>query len=195
MVMPTQRTATHTETMAVVGQILHLIDTGRLDEAEALMTAAQFHTSPAPQALYMQAMIAYGRGDHRLAKVKFNRAVKAAPGRTLPLIGLGNACLALGEADGALKAYRAALAIEPENSAIFNNIGTAERAAGRLDAAEAALKRALELHPENAAAMLNLAETRLARGDSVGALALLEPLGDAPVAEALRARIAGTATA
>lgn len=175
--------------MNIFAELLALIDRNELDAAEALMRRAGLDTSTAPQALYVQGLVAYGRGDRRLAKVKFSRAAKAAPEFALPLIALGNACLALGEHDGALKAYRAALALEPDNAAILGNIGATENALGQLEAAEATLRRALELEPGNPAALANLAQVQRRRGDFAAALATVDAMGDDPNAADLRAVI------
>lgn len=172
--------------MNVFAHLLTLIDRNDLDGAEALMQRAGLDTDTQPQALYVQGLVAYGRGDKRLAKVKFARAAKAAPGFAPPLIALGNAALALGEHDAALKAYTSALALEPNNAAILSNIGAVENALGNLEAAEATLKRALELAPENAATKLNMAQVLRRRGDRAGALAVLADMGDEPTATELR---------
>jgi cytochrome c-type biogenesis protein CcmH/NrfG len=175
--------------MTILDELFALIDRNDLDGAEALMQRAGLATSTASQALYLQGLIAYGRGDRRLAKVKFSRSAKAAPGFAAPLIALGNACLALREADAALKAYHSALALEPDNVAILGNIGAAENVLGQFEAAEATLKRALELVPGNPAALGNLAEAQRRRGDFAAALATVAAMGDDPSAAELRTAI------
>lgn len=172
--------------MNVFAQLLTLIDQNDLDGAEALMRQTRLDSDTQPQALYVQGLVAYARDDKRLAKVKFARAAKAAPGFAPPLIALGNAALALGEHDAALRAYKSALALEPNNAAILSNIGAVENALGSLEAAEATLKRALELAPDNAATKLNLAQVLRRRGDGPAALAVLAEMGDTPAAAELR---------
>jgi tetratricopeptide (TPR) repeat protein len=159
-------------------EILARIDRRELAAAADLMRRTGLDTAAAPQALYLQGVMAYAQGDARGAKVKFARAAKGTPQSSLPLIGLGNACLGLDDPAGALKAYRAALALEPENPAILNNIGSTETTLGHLDAAEAALTKALAIAPTNPAALKNLARVKRRRDDHAAADALIELLGD-----------------
>lgn len=161
-------------------EILARIDRRELAAAADLMRRAGLDTATAPQALYVQGVMAYAQGDARGAKVKFARAAKGTPPISLPLIGLGNACLALEDPAGALKAYRAALALEPESPAILNNIGSTEATLGNLDAAETALTKALAIAPTNPAALKNLALVKRRREDHAAADALIERLGDSP---------------
>lgn len=173
----------------VFAQILTLIDRQELDAAEALMAQTGLDRDTAPQALYVQGLVAYARGDHRGAKVKFSRAAKAAPGFTPPLIALGNAALALGEHEPALKAYKAALALEPQNPAILGNIGAVESVMGDFDAAEATLTKALALAPNNPPVLANLAQIHRQRGDFAKALTCVELMGEDPNAATLKASI------
>jgi hypothetical protein len=72
---------------------------------------------------------------------------------------------ARGEQALAERAYREALALNPEYAEAHNNLGLALELQGRLDDALAHFDRALELAPEFASAHANRAQLRLLQGD------------------------------
>ncbi len=72
-----------------------------------------------------------------------------------------------------------AVGLVPTNGAYRMTLGRAYLANGRFTAAETSFSDALALEPGNAKAALNVALMKIARGDSTGALALLETHRDA----------------
>jgi Flp pilus assembly protein TadD len=69
---------------------------------------------------------------------------------------LGNALLDAKKWEEAAGCYRAALAVRPETSAVYNNLGHALHSMGQLDEAIAVYRKAIEIDPKNLKAHLNL---------------------------------------
>jgi tetratricopeptide (TPR) repeat protein len=67
-------------------------------------------------------------------------------------------------AEEAIGYFRAALAVRPDTSAVYNNFGNALRAAGRADEAIEAYQRALDLDPQYAKAHSNLGTALFDKG-------------------------------
>jgi hypothetical protein len=83
---------------------------------------------------------------------------------------LGETLAGEGRWDEASTAFRAALAIAPDDALLHNNLGFVLFQGGQADAAIAALERALELDPDHLPAHSSLAFARLGKGDQVGAI-------------------------
>jgi tetratricopeptide (TPR) repeat protein len=78
--------------------------------------------------------------------------------------GLGGALADAKKPDEAIGYYRAALALRPQTSAVYNNLGLALQAKGRLDEAIAAFQQAIALDPKLAPAHNNLGIALRAKG-------------------------------
>jgi eukaryotic-like serine/threonine-protein kinase len=76
-----------------------------------------------------------------------------------------------GRPDEAVLYYRAALAIRPQNVAVYANLGAALAETGRLSEAIAAYRKAIELKPDDAGAHNGLGRALHANGDLDGAVA------------------------
>ena len=97
-----------------------------------------------------------------------------------------------GEPEAALFAFRRAAALDEDWSAPTCNLGAAFEAIGRLDRARSAYEQALSIDSDSATARFNLARLLHERGDSRGALAVLDgSAGEPETAEvvALRAEL------
>jgi tetratricopeptide (TPR) repeat protein/tRNA A-37 threonylcarbamoyl transferase component Bud32 len=84
---------------------------------------------------------------------------------------LGTALQLRKQAGEAVGYYRAALALRPNASAVYNNLGIALEAKGALDRAIACWKKALALDPKHAGAHTNLGAALYVKGDRDGAIA------------------------
>ncbi len=85
------------------------------------------------------------------------------------LLGRGDECLARGDLQGAIEAYRAAHAREPANADACNRLGLALQRGGRLAEAAAAFRAALALVPAETALRNNLGTVLRLAGDIDGA--------------------------
>ena len=90
--------------------------------------------------------------------------------------GLGLARLQLGRTDGALRALRRAVALDPQIAVARANLGAALVAAGDLDAARAQFEAALRIDPDERSALGNLGLVLAQQGDVAGARARFERL-------------------
>jgi superkiller protein 3 len=84
---------------------------------------------------------------------------------------LGNALWEAKQEGAAIGYYRAALALRPNNSVVYNNLGIALYNNGELDGAIACLHKALAMDPKYAYAHINLGLALDAKGDLDGAIA------------------------
>ena len=89
-------------------------------------------------------------------------------------INRGTRALALGDASGAEREFRAALGYEPDNVAARVNLGYALARQGQGQAAMAAFLRALELDPEDAMANFNVGSLLTSAGRNEAALTYFE---------------------
>jgi eukaryotic-like serine/threonine-protein kinase len=80
----------------------------------------------------------------------------------------------LGRFDDAISFYRQAVARDPLNATLYNNLGLALYYAGRLAEAEEQLRKLLELRPGIAAGQAHLSKVLIARGQPDAALRAIE---------------------
>jgi tetratricopeptide (TPR) repeat protein len=133
-------------------------------------------------ALAAAAWVALGAATHRRNAVWETRlafwtdAAETSPGKARVHLGLGAALAARGDLDGALAAYRRALARSGENrvyqARILQNTGGVLARARRLDDAAEAYAEALERDPGSAEALAGLAIVEARRGRVARAEAL-----------------------
>ena len=77
-------------------------------------------------AVYLQAVAAFETtGQHEIARLGYQAALKRSPEQPLALFGLANSLLAEGDAEQAAMVYRRLLAIEPDHAAAVNNLAEA----------------------------------------------------------------------
>jgi Flp pilus assembly protein TadD len=89
-------------------------------------------------------------------------------------MNIGYACLKTGKFDSAEKAYRAALALDPDSPAVIYNLAIALKMEDRLEASQVELRRAINLKPDFAEAYYSLGIITLKQsGDLEGAMAAL----------------------
>jgi Tfp pilus assembly protein PilF len=98
------------------------------------------------------------------------RAQQEHPSEYWLTFDLANALNARNRWDEAIGYFRAALAVRPKSSAVYNNLGTALRAKGDLDGAIAHYQKALALNPQLASAHFNLGLAVSHKGDLDGAI-------------------------
>lgn len=84
-------------------------------------------------------------------------------------LDLGLACEMLDDRESAERAYRSALAANPQFTEALNNLGTLLRDTDRLDAGIAMLRQAIEIRPAFASAHLNLGLALEDSGDDAAA--------------------------
>ncbi len=159
MTQPTRmkaRSAEGAEAMILARGLTHL-QRGQLDQAESAFRALLDEQPDHPDALHGLALVAYQAQNHdwayRLASQAVSRSRKRVAGyyRTL-----GRACRALGKPDEAIRAYRAALAIEPALADVHVSIGIVLREQGEVRAAIGAYRKALSQQPALFEAYVNL---------------------------------------
>jgi len=84
------------------------------------------------------------------ARRGYASALRRWPDNLLALGGLGNTAYALGDYAASESAFRAALALAPDEAALWNNLAYALARQGQRQASLAAVEQALALDPENA---------------------------------------------
>jgi protein O-GlcNAc transferase len=104
----------------------------------------------------------------------YRKAVAASPRYAKAQLNLGIGLDALGDADGAVAAFEASLAIEPDNPFANYNFGNLLFRRGELDLAEERLRRALRAKPEFPEAQVALSNVQTSRGDLATAAGALE---------------------
>jgi len=83
-------------------------------------------------------------------------ASSKGPNLVRPYLRLGMLARQKGDLHNALKYYRKAIKIDPNNAAAFNNIATVYRMTGRFEDAEEALRSSLLIRPSYTEALMNL---------------------------------------
>ncbi len=156
-----------------------LIGEGRMDEAQAAIDRVLRDDSPEAH-VFLAAM--YMRDeDCKKALPEIRQALAANP--KLPLVNyLSGKCLASSEPSdwaGAMDAYRAELAVDPNHFEANLLLGDTLREGGRHDEALPFLERARRLRPDDLAARFSLAAAYVAKERTQEALPLLEQVAAA----------------
>lgn len=108
------------------------------------------------------------------AEAALRRALEADAADDADVHQLRGLCLfRLGDAAGAVEAYRRSLAIAPDLAAALNGLGVALQALGDLGAASEALRAAARRWPEDSDILANLGTVLVARGEVDDGIALL----------------------
>ena len=137
---------------------------GRLDAAEAALTAARSSHPDHPDVLHLLGVLALRRGDPgraaELIATAVGRAEALGQRRAEFHLNLGSALRALGRSADALVAYRQAVRAAPMMPEAHNNLGVALQAVGDLEGAARSLRSALALRRHDVDARYNLANVR-----------------------------------
>lgn len=135
---------------------------GRLDRAEMLYRQILRVAPDHADTLYLLGTLYHQQGHHRQAVEHLQPALRhfqrsATPALAAVGFNLGNACFELGRHADAAAAYRAALAVAPDDPELLNNLGNALSADGRHDQAVACYRRGVALQPRHTGMWRNLA--------------------------------------
>jgi apolipoprotein N-acyltransferase len=126
----------------------------------------------APEARAYRAYFLERCGDTALAIGEYQTALKSAPSaRTFAL--LGNLRARIGDAPGALEAYRSAHDLVPDDPVVLLLIARTEWELGDSSAARGAVARVLAIEPERPQALALLAKLAIAEGREAEAIAAL----------------------
>ena len=121
---------------------------------------------------YESAKLWLAWNDLPRARDGFRRAGELMPGFVAAFTNLGATLGELDDPAGALAAFEHALAFDPDNHPLLNNIGVVSRELGRLDRSEAALRRVVQIAPGFVFGHYNLGHTLFLAGrydDALGA--------------------------
>jgi arylsulfatase A-like enzyme/tetratricopeptide (TPR) repeat protein len=119
-----EREPSGAEALVGLGQALMLL--GRLEEAARPLGRVRPET---PESAFVTGQLRLRQGDRPAACAAFARALAAGPGSVNLLLGLGRHLGACGDGAGASRAYRKALALEPDHPESLNALARLE--AGR----------------------------------------------------------------
>lgn len=105
--------------------------------------------SAAPEAM-VQALVSFEKtADPAAAKLAYGAAAKRWPDNLVILTGLGNSAYITGDINGAVTAFRAAIAAHPDSAAAYNNLANVLLLQGDQLAAREAAEKALQLAGED----------------------------------------------
>ncbi len=116
-----------------------------------------------PQVLIEEGKTALKAGDTQTAIARLEAATKADPNSAEAFFLLGNAYYKT-QPGKAIKAYKKALDLSPDNPDYLTNLGVAYYVAGQLDNSEKTLRKAVEKAPDDPTANYLLGVTLLQKG-------------------------------
>ncbi len=137
---------------------------GRLDQAEAAVTAVLQAAPDYPPALRIRGLILSGKGATEQAIACLERAVTLLPGIAEWYDNLGALHGLAGHNAEAETACREALRLDPRNVSAWNNLGMALRSLHRMEEAEEAHRSGLAADPTHRDSHLNLGTVLLGIG-------------------------------
>ncbi len=135
---------------------LHLHQSGRLAEAEALYWQILAAEPRHADALHCLGVIAHQAGRNDAAVELLRQAIAVAPDSPACHSNLGEVYRMLGRLDEAEAAYRRAIELQPAFPDAYCNLAIVLTGKGRFDEAILACRRAIELRPNYAEAHSNL---------------------------------------
>jgi Tfp pilus assembly protein PilF len=146
-----------------------LLDTGRADEAVALLNEA-IALYPA----YAEAMLAIGDAYRQLQRpdeaiTAFRRALAVRPNMFQAYVGLGTLYVQRGDHHRALEQLQLALQQQPDQPQVLRNVGLLQLATGSASDALATFRRLCALSPDDPEPRLQLALAALKAGDQTTA--------------------------
>lgn len=139
-------------------------EAGRLIEADAVCKKILQLAPELPDALHLQAMIAYQVGMHDVATVLLQHVVERAPDYADAHHNLGVVLMAQGQAAEAASSYQKAIALQPGHASAHFNLGNAFKEQGKLAEAIASYQKATVLTPDRAPLHNNLADAFQSQG-------------------------------
>ncbi|WP_281299695.1 MULTISPECIES: tetratricopeptide repeat protein [unclassified Iodidimonas] len=140
-------TASHTAFSQSLQTALSMAQSGRLGEAEALLSRLLEQWPDQPDALQLMGLVKRGQGDQIAAIEFFQRSLAMNPAQPHVLNNLGNALLASARRDEAVAAYRRAIALNADYADARLNLGRLLLDDGHLDEARHVLEQATKLAP------------------------------------------------
>ena len=139
---------------AQMQQLIRLLDSGYLQEAEAL---ARDLTAGHPNYGYGWKILALAiRQQGREAVAEFGKAAQLLPKDHESQLNLGNALMESGQPHEALRSYQRALKLKPNNAQAHCGLGNAHMAVGAFAESVLCQRRALKLDPDSFRAHYNL---------------------------------------
>lgn len=139
-------------------------EAGRLVEADATCKQILERAPDHPDALHLQAMIAYQVGMHDVATLLLRHVVDIAPDYADAHHNLGVVMMAQGQAAEAATSYTNAIALQPRHPSAHFNLGNALKEQGKLAEAIVSYQKAAVLTPDRAPLHNNLADALQSEG-------------------------------
>ena len=137
-----ERAPAQAEALVGLGQTLLLL--GRLDEAARSLGRVRPETT---ESAFVTGQLQLRQGDRPAACAAFARALAAGPGNLNLLLGLGRYLGECGDGEGASRAYRKALVLEPDHPQSLYQLALLEAARGRRDPARELFRTFLRVAP------------------------------------------------
>jgi len=151
-----------------------LLREGKLDEAEAAFNAFVEKRPGIPEAHYNLGIIHTRRKDYPGAQAEYQKAVDLKPDYVEAWTGLARAYEDGGDKAKALEVLKDAESQNADSASVQFSFGVYYLKAQQLDEAEAAFKKAQALDSSNPEVLFHLATISLNKGDTAGAVTLLE---------------------
>jgi serine/threonine protein kinase/Flp pilus assembly protein TadD len=143
-----------------------LAEFDRHDEARALEARAeQLRTEPPSEDdLEEEGWLAFDRGDYQEAIELFAELIRRRPASTAALGFLARSYEGLGDDEAAIREYRVAAALNPNEPFNYHDLGRLLTSRGSLDEGASYFERVLELDPDYPLAYQGLSDNSLQKG-------------------------------
>jgi tetratricopeptide (TPR) repeat protein len=151
-----------------------LLREGKLDESEAAFKALLEKRPGIPEAHYNLGVIQSRRKDFPAAQAEYQQAVDLKPDYIEAWTALARAYEDGGDKAKALETLKEAESQNADSASVHFSFGVYYLKAQQFDEAEAAFKKAQALDPSNVEVLFHLATISLNKGDTAGAVTLLE---------------------
>ncbi|HSD40734.1 MAG TPA: tetratricopeptide repeat protein [Burkholderiales bacterium] len=148
-----------------------MVQTGRTQEGLAALAQSMRALGRQARFRHNYALMLAQAGDPATAERELEEAIALEPGNVTSHNYLGIVRQKLGRLEDAAAAYRAALAIAPDDPLVASNYGNCLLAKGEVEAAIDLLRRSVGREPRNPVAHNNLGSALNAAGDVRGAIA------------------------
>ena len=155
-------------------RIMQALRTGNLGKVHELLARARQLAADDVDVLRLSAQVSGQLGRFDETAECCERLLELSPGDAMAWAFLGNARLAAGDYQAALRAFDKAVSLAPEEPMVLINRGNALFLSNRLEEAVACLRRALQLAPDTANAHFNLGRVYKALGDFHQAIACFD---------------------